>query len=119
MCGQTCVAMIAKVSLKRAIEACGKSEITGAKDLLKALRELGVEVKGSRLIQVTGSRMPQRCLQLVAFAHYSPRKLNGTLRHWRIRWDGFIYDPAYGVDLGGSGKPSEAYWSRVCSYIEL
>ena len=115
LCGQTCVAMLAKCSLKRAIEVCGRGRRgTRVRDLVHGLQALGVEIKGKRLVATTGRNMPRRCLQRVRLIHYSS---GNTFGHWRIRWDGLIYDPQYGVSMRG-GKPSEAYWSRVISYLE-
>ena len=114
--------MIAKVSVKRAIEACGRAGPTTARHLIRALEELGVEIKGKRRKLVRDyTEMPKRCLQLVEFRHYQIRSKSS--RHWRILWDGQIYDPEFGLspcfyyDTGR--KPSEAYWSRVTLYIEL
>ena len=121
LCGQTCVAMLAKVSLKRSIKAFdGRMRGTRAKHVLAALARLGVEIKGKRLIPVTGGRMPQRCLQCVAFVHYrGAGEGRKTFRHWRILWDGHIYDPVWGISFLNGSKPSEAWWERVTSYIEL
>jgi hypothetical protein len=114
--------MIAKVSVKTAIRVCGRGiRSTRARDILKAFSALGVEIKGRRLIPVQSSRMPRRCLQLVAFVHCNGayKGKGKTLRHWRILWDGHIYDPEYGISFLEGGKPSEAWWSRVVSVIEL
>lgn len=86
LCGQTCVAMIADISLDDAISSVGKRGLTNTKDIANALRKLGFECadKVTRYKNGLGSEF---CLCVV------------ESKHWVVYKDGLFYDPAYGILL--------------------
>ena len=112
LCGQTCVAMAAGVTLQKAVIAFGTRGSTTGKAVLIVLRRLGVntgdryvrehhsrtEVGLSPIVLGTGPKakgpLPPRCIV---------KARNGTIKglapkwarrsHWMLWWDGELYDP--------------------------
>jgi len=89
LCGQTCVAMASGVSLDRACEAVGHRNGTTTKEIVKALRELGVPC-GEKLKRISRKRpaLPKR--GIVAICQPGKR----YKWHWILVWDGEMIDPA-------------------------
>ena len=111
-CGQACVAMAASVSLKRAVEAVGHSHATPTRDLIPALRKLGVDC-ADKLLRISRRRpnLPPRAIVAIHRpAVAGERRKAGW--HWLLTWDGKIFDPA--------GRYPEGFenW-RMTSYLEL
>lgn len=110
LCGQTCVAMAAGVSLDRAIEVFGNRNSTYTRQLVAALRVLGLEC-ADRLRRVSKNRVtPPRA---ILCARWLNRKRKPRLWHWVLVWDGRVYDPA--------GRYPEGYGSdcEFTSYLEI
>ena len=124
-CGQTCVAMIAGVSIKEAVDAIGCLRGTGSIALKRGLRKLGIET--SKLIRVKKDQkipddLPDLCICLMHFG-----KLSVT--HWVI-WSGgksVWFDPRKDncgcvfstEDYIKYGKRYPKYKTRITSYIEI
>lgn len=113
LCGQTCVAMAAGVSLESAIEAVGHARRRGTytSELVGGLRALGVEC-ASRLRLVSRLRplLPKRAIVSMVVIKQSPREARRG--HWMLAWDGVIYDPE-GMWPGGYTG-----W-KLTSYLEI
>jgi hypothetical protein len=94
LCGQACVAMVAGVTLERAIAVFEHKHATYTRELVAALRKLNVAC-GDRCKRVSRIRpiLPARAiLSITRFV----KKPNGKYRrygHWMVTWDGVIYDP--------------------------
>lgn len=95
LCGQTCVAMIADIPLEESITAFGKRSCTTTKDVIKALRSLGISC-GDSLISLKKQEKTPTCMVVL---HFEGAKHT----HWTIYHDGLYYDPASGI---GSGYPA-------------
>lgn len=105
LCGQTCVAMIAEISLEESIFVFGKRSGTTTKNVINALRKLGISC-GDRLLFAKKHEKPDVCMCVL---HYKDCKST----HWTI-WDGDYYlDPAYGV----LEKYGEGF--RITSYLPI
>ena len=99
LCGQTCVAMIADVSIEKAIELVGHGHRTRTKEIVKALRKAGVECKGGLVKISSKNRLPETCLVNVLY--------DKNHRHWIVKNDGVFYNP----DPGEGG--------RMTSFLEI
>ncbi len=105
ICGQTCVAMAAGVTIEDAVKAVGHKERTKTLELALALRKLGVECDDRLRIRRNGDGYPPRCIVKVS----SGGKRNW---HWVLMWDGKVYDPA---SLEFSLWP----WQKTAGYLEI
>jgi hypothetical protein len=98
VCGQTCVAMAAGVSIDAAVAAVGVSSSndeggTFADDMVRGLQKLGVKCgqpteygrRGSKRLR----QLPERAIM----------GIDGYQQHWVLLWDGFVYDPGIGWPL--------------------
>jgi hypothetical protein len=103
VCGQTCVAMAAGVSLERAYEVFGHQSGTTTREVVQALRHLGINC-ADRLRRCSKTRaIPAR-----AILH--TREQGGRRAHWMLMWDGRVYDPA--------DRYPDDHWPIV-SYLEI
>jgi len=96
MCGQTCVAMAAGVSLAEASAACGVSVLrvagTDADDLTRGLRALGLKV--GKYVNYLNRKT--RLKHLPKFAILSITDTASRWGHWVLLKDGYVFDPAFG-----------------------
>jgi hypothetical protein len=116
LCGQTCVAIAAGVTLDDAIKTVGHDHATRRGELVRAFKKFGIEAKGTRLqlLKRTNGRgdplkAPEHCLLHVLF-HKKGEPFHG---HWVLRWNGVIHDPC---------MANASCWDangRFASYIEL
>jgi hypothetical protein len=106
LCGQTCVAMIAGVTLEESIEAFGgKRSGTRTKDVVIALRKLGIN----------GQCYPDTCIVKL---HFDGQKNT----HWTIWHEGKFYDPeAYHNFFLNEFMGGNKYWEgvRQTSYLPI
>ena len=112
LCGQTCVAMAAGVSLDRAIEVVGHAKARGTytHEVVKALRQLVVPCADR--LRPTGrvkTVLPKRGLISIHRPEGSKRPARF---HWMLTWDGKMYDP------GGRWPTGYPGW-RITSYLEI
>ena len=115
MCGQACLAMLCGISLEEAVALIGHAHGTKTKEIIQALRILGVKVNSDRLIRI-GLRkggFPTTCLcRVIAFKE--DRKALKEIynwSHWVVLHEGRIYDPAY-------QRPVTSY-GRISAYLEV
>ena len=107
LCGQSCVATAAGVSLDRAIEVIGHENGTETRELIAALNFLGIacDVKLRRLSRKRPV-LPKRCIvSMLREDTHPPRG------HWMLSWDGEISDP-------DGAWPRVGKW-RITSYLEI
>lgn len=113
LCGQTCVAMAAGVSLERSIEVFGSRGATRTKQVIKALRELGLNPIGDKLTRRKGAeKAPAYGILKILFERFN--EVDGKIHewsHWALMWDGVLHDP--GEDQPGVTSPN----GRFSSYL--
>ena len=99
MCGQTCVAMVAGVSLIEASTAIGVSVMkfdgTNADHLIRGLKRLNIKV--GRWVDY--STRKKRMVDIPPFAIMSIVNTKNAWGHWVVVKDGFVYDPGIGYPL--------------------
>jgi hypothetical protein len=89
LCGQTCVAMIAGITLEESIAAFGgKRSGTRTKDLVAALRKLGIDCGDPPLARIKYQCYPDTCIVKLHFD-------NKTHTHWTLWHNGRYYDPDF------------------------
>lgn len=114
LCGQTCVAMAAGITLDHSIKLFGTKGATRTKQVLGVLNELGIRSKGNRLTR-NYHGIPDYALVKVRFKDASQKSGWNKMTHWVLRWDKEWYDPDAPV-VGMDGWLEQA---RVSSYVEL
>jgi hypothetical protein len=105
LCGQSCVAMLADVSLDEAIEAVGHEHGTRTSELRQALASLGVRT-ASRC-----RRISRACPAYPPTALLVARKNDFRRSHWMVMKDGVVYDPE-------GAWPRYDGW-KITSYLEV
>lgn len=92
LCGQTCVAMIASVSLEESIEAFGgKRGGTRTRDVVAALRKLGVKCGDPPLIRLRSNwNWSDLGYTSIVKLHFEWTKTT----HWTLWHDNRFYDPS-------------------------
>ena len=105
LCGQCCVAMAAGVSVRRAREIIGHDGGTETREVVRALRSLGVSC-ADRLVRISRNRpnLPTRAIVTI--------QEQGKRAHWMLTWDGTMYDPGQRWPEGYPG------W-RITSFLEI
>ena len=105
LCGQACVAMILKMTLKESITEFGHKHVTHAQDVIGVLRKYGFttgdrckrlagDLRGTKLkdVEFWHEAFPKHCMLRIGC-----RGMAGS--HWVLLWDRKVYDPArYAVD---------------------
>jgi len=86
LCGQTCVAMLADITLEESIKVFSTKGGTRTRDVVKALTSLGIKC-GDKLIRLsTGVKKPDLCIVKL---HFTDDKNT----HWTVWNNGWFYDP--------------------------
>lgn len=93
LCGQTCIAMLAGLSLDRVVNLVGPKATT-VRHLATALGRLGFETSGRLKFADNDSNLPSICIAQVKY----PRRRNW---HWILFVDGRGYDPSQTPRLDG------------------
>lgn len=93
-CGQTCIAMVAGVSISTACKAVGGRGYTNDDDLRRGLAVFGYTL--GRVHPVgAGSPVPPLAIVFIRYLDkYGSEKKHGHVAVWER---GVIYDPSYGV----------------------
>lgn len=107
-CGQACVAMVLKTTLREARSLIGHRHGTRTPELARAMRKRGV-ICGSKLMRRSGGyHWPENCL-----VRMTPTfRVNKSDTHWVVRLNGRWYDPM--MTHGGVCVPG-----RKTSYLRL
>lgn len=97
-CGQSCVAMIAGISLDDSIKIFGTKGGTYAKNVISALRELDI-LCGDKLIRISKSKKKSDFCIVLVHASGDDKYL-----HWVVYANGIYHDPALGqgTDVNGA-----------------
>ena len=104
LCGQACVAMIARVSVDEVIRVMNNDQATGKKDIERALAYSGIGQANTMTKADHSTPLPPVCILKVMLPRYS---------HWVLYYHGKYYDPEFGLS-------DELYCkARVQSYLEL
>jgi len=105
LCGQSCVAMIAGITLDESIKVFGKRSGTYTKDVITALQKLNISC-GDKLIRISKTQKKSDFCMVVVRAKKFKR-----YDHWVVFKDGQYYDPAIGIanDLNGDFHDPIAY----------
>lgn len=92
LCGQTCVAMVAGMTIEQSVLLFGHSKGTRTNELVCILQWLGYNC--DTRLRVVGSKaqqIPERSILNIDF-YVAGRKT--PFGHWALFWDGVFYDPA-------------------------
>ena len=113
-CGQTCIAMLSKITELEACEIIGHCKGTKTREIVKALKILKIKC-ASRLCVVSKKKsLPKKAILKVID---KDKKRRGW--HWVIKYNNLIYDPlGYAIDLNYENNP----WSRtrkITSFLEI
>ena len=112
LCGQTCVAMIAGITLDESIKVFGKSGCTTTKDVASALRKLGIPCD-DRVIRIRKGENPISVGTVVKMVVLHCDKWPKHCSHWVVLYGELYYDPAASVGIGyGDGV-------RITSYLPV
>ena len=87
LCGQTCVAMLADVSVDEIIKIIGTDRGTTKQDLKKALDYYGIRYAPKSTKYDPSIPLPNLCIIRMLLSGYG---------HWGIYHNGFYYDPQFG-----------------------
>ncbi len=87
LCGQTCVAMLAGVSVDDVIDVMGTHEGTVKQDLKKALDYYGIAYAPKSTKFNADTSLPELCIIRMKLPDYG---------HWGIYHKGTFYDPEFG-----------------------
>lgn len=88
LCGQACVAMVAGITLEQSIFTFGKRSGTSTKDVVNALKKLGIKC-GEKLLLAKSNDRPRFCMCVLHFK-------NAKSTHWTIWNEEYFIDPAIG-----------------------
>lgn len=114
-CGQTCVAMIANVSPKEVIDIVNEEYKKGknwawrgtcARQLVKALKRLGIPSRRKLIKKKEGISLPSLCIVRLTIT-------KERWAHWAVHKNGHILDPYYGKDPNWPKK------AHITSYLEI
>lgn len=116
VCCHSCVAMVSGVSLQKAIDTIGHRRGTYTRDLVRALRTLGVGCADKlkvlpRKRPVLPARAIVSIVKWVTCIDGSRRQRKG---HWMVTWDGVMYDPG---DVWPDAYAREGW--TITSYLEI
>ena len=92
LCGQSCVAMLADVSVDAVIAIIGTDKGTNKQDLKKALNYYGIRYSPKSTAYDANIPLPNLCIIRMMVT-----KSNGSkYGHWGIYYNGIYYDPEFG-----------------------
>lgn len=121
LCGQCCVAMVARVPLEDVIAVMGTRGRTRTRQVAAALRHYGFSCPRNSLTRIHPSLVHsvdftnvyvQRCILKVLYPWAGDMKdMRG---HWVLIWDGVVHDPAIPDAVRLCGK---ANVRRITSYL--
>jgi hypothetical protein len=118
LCGQTCVAMIAGVSVEEAVRIFGTKGKTRTKQVADALRSLGLECsdKLTRVPQQDDYKLPQTCIVKLKI-DWHPKQHT----HWTLWHKDRFYDPSEFLQffLQFDGRYHKEHGLVPLSYLEI
>jgi hypothetical protein len=112
LCGQSCVAMIAGISLSQSIKAIGHKRKTRWVELRDALTGLGFSVSEKLTKVQSRSDLPRFCVVRIYWGA-------DNTSHWIIKCGGLTYDPISGLNCAEFLPFAKKPHVRVTSYGEI
>jgi hypothetical protein len=88
LCGQSCVAMLANVSVDEVIKILGTDKGTNKQNLIKALDYYGIKYAPNSIKYDSETSLPELCIIRMILPGYS---------HWGVYFKGVYFDPEFGV----------------------
>ena len=88
LCGQSCIAMLAGVSVDEVIDVMETDKGTSGAEVGYALKYYGIAHAKSRAAYEQGTPLPECCLLGIKLPKYG---------HWSLYFKGKYYDPEFGV----------------------
>jgi len=88
LCGQSCVAMLAAVSVDDVIKIMGTDKGTSQAHIRKALNYYGIRYAPINYAPDPNASLPELCMIVFTLPEY---------RHWSLYYKGVFYDPEFGV----------------------
>jgi RimJ/RimL family protein N-acetyltransferase len=88
LCGQSCVAMLANVSVDEVIKIMGTDKGTGHTHIRKALNYYGIRYAPINYSPDPNASLPELCMIVFELPEY---------RHWSLYYKGVFYDPEFGI----------------------
>lgn len=123
LCGQCCIAMVAGVSLSRAIAVVGHERGTHTCDLIRTLHALGVDCasKAARVRRADkGFVFPETAIVHVRWQKGTTASGNKRWRgHWVVYHRGAYMDPAADGDARWPNDYPPAAGARAVSYLKV
>jgi len=121
LCGQTCVAMIADISLDESIKLFGTRGVTTTKMVASVLKKCGFKCS-DRLTRIKSAHeitpskaattLPELCIVKIRWLD------NPNSSHWVIYNSGMFYDPDVGI-LKPKKYDKRKHYMRITSYLEI
>lgn len=107
LCGQCCIAMAAGISLSEAIKTVGHKRGTRTKEVVAALRALGINCE-EKLVRISRKKpvLPKRAI--LAIGNHKRKRY-----HWMLSWDGELFDPGDSWPRHYNGE-----WA-ITSYLKI
>jgi len=90
-CGQACVAMIAELDFDTACDLVGHRRATRTRDLVTALRAVGVECADKLERVKKDTEWPNTCILKIWWLNKNGVRKNHS--HWMVYHDGLLHDP--------------------------
>lgn len=110
LCGQSCVAMLAGVSLDESIKAFGTRGGTRTKQLAAALASFGIKACDHLTRIKLDTVLPEMCIVKMVW-----RSKAGKPRgHWMVHYHGDYYCPSNGVLEYWLPE-----WGKITSFLEV
>jgi len=88
LCGQSCVAMLAAVSVDEVIKIMGTDKGTSHTHVKKALNYYGIRYAPINRSPDPNTPLPDLCMIVFTLPEY---------RHWSLYYKGIFYDPEFGI----------------------
>ena len=108
-CGQAVLAMLADITVDKAVELSGTDRETTLKQMFSVLEACGIEYRTTRIAVQKKEQLPPICFLSLE----TPK-----CWHWSLYFHGKFYDPEYGVldDFPPSNR--KYYWEIVTAYCQ-
>lgn len=103
-CGQAVLAMLADITVDKAIELAGTERETTLKQMLSVVKICGIEIEQNRIAVQKKEQLPPICILSLE----TPK-----CWHWSLYFKGKFYDPEYGVLEDFPPSNRRYYWKVI------
>jgi hypothetical protein len=107
LCGQSCVAMLANVTVDEVIELMNNDKGTSKKEIADTLNQYGIKHAKTMIKANNSTPLPDVCILKLLLPGYS---------HWALYYKGTYYDPEFGVLESCYSKARIQYYFEI--YLE-